>query len=300
MRATLSEAALVGFAFACLAMVATFPLVLHFGRALPGDLGDPLLSSWILGWDADRLRHGLTGLWDAPILFPSRHTLAFAEHLLGIAVFVAPVIWLTGNPILAYNIAFLLTYVLAGSGMYLLARELTGRRGVAFLAGLAFAFGPMRALHVSHLQILAWGWMPIALWGLHRFFAWRTRSALAVFAFAFTAEALSNGYFLYFLALASAFVVVYELVTRRASTVECLRAIAALAAASAVILVLVGAVAIAYLSVRQQYGMARPYGDWTMFSADVRSYVSVPRTVRLWGACSMGTSLPSVSCFRGS
>ena len=27
----------------------------------------------------------------------------------------------------------------------------------------------MRALHVSHLQVLAWGWMPIALWGLHRF-----------------------------------------------------------------------------------------------------------------------------------
>ena len=60
--------------------------------------------------------------------------------------------------------------------MYLLARELTGRRDAAFLAGLAFAFGPMRALHVSHLQVLAWGWMPIALWGLHRYFAWRSWS----------------------------------------------------------------------------------------------------------------------------
>ena len=196
MKATVSEAALVLFAFACLAVLASFPLVLHLGRALPGDLGDPLFSSWLLGWDADRLRHGLTGLWDAPLLFPSRHTLALAEHLLGIAVFVAPVIWVTSNPILAYDIAFLLTYVIAGSGMYLLARELTGRRGIAFLAGLAFGFGPMRALHVSHLQVLAWGWMPIALWGLHRYFSTRSTAALAVFAAAFTVEALSNGYFL--------------------------------------------------------------------------------------------------------
>ena len=81
------EAALVVFAFACLTAIATFPLVLHLGRALPGDLGDPLFTSWVLGWDADRLRHGLSGFWDAPILFPNRQTLAFAEHMAGIAVF---------------------------------------------------------------------------------------------------------------------------------------------------------------------------------------------------------------------
>ena len=296
MKATLSEAALVVFAFAALALIATFPLVLHLGRALPGDLGDPLFTSWVLGWDADRLRHGLSGFWDAPILFPSRHTRAFAEHMLGIAVFVAPVIWLTGNPILAYDIAFLLTYVLAGSGMYLLARELTGRRGVAFLAGLAFAFAPMRALHISHLQVLAWGWMPIALWGLHRYFARRSTFALAVFAAAFTLQALSNGYFLYYLSLAGAFVVVYELASRPRDR---LRAIAALTAASAIILVFVGALAIAYLSVRDQYGLRRPYDDWLHFSADVRSYVSVPRTVRLWGAWLDGDTAPERQLFPG-
>ena len=293
------EAAVVVFAFACLTVIATFPLVLHLGRALPGDLGDPLFTSWVLGWDADRLRHGLSGFWDAPILFPSRQTLAFAEHMAGIAVFVAPLIWLTGNPILAYDVAFLLTYVLAGSGMYLLAREVTGRRDAAFLAGLAFAFAPLRALHVSHLQVLAWGWMPVALWGLHRYFARRSTFALAVFAAAFTLEALSNGYFLYYLALASAFVVVYELASRQAPRAERLRAIAALAAAAAFILVFVGAVALAYISVREQYGVRRPYGDWINFSADLRSYVSVPATARLWAGWLNGDTLPERQLFPG-
>ena len=47
--------------FALLSLFSTWPLVRHLGSALPGDLGDPLLNAWILGWDADRLRHGLAG-----------------------------------------------------------------------------------------------------------------------------------------------------------------------------------------------------------------------------------------------
>jgi hypothetical protein len=293
------EAALVVFAFACLSTIATFPLVLHLGRALPGDLGDPLFSSWVLGWDAERLRHGLSGIWDAPILFPSRYTLAFAEHLLGIAIFVAPVIWVSGNPILAYDVAFLLTFVLAGCGMYLLARELSGRRDVAFLAGLAFACSPMRALHVSHLQVLAWGWMPIALWGLHRYFSRRSTAALAIFAVAFTIQALSNGYFLYFLALAAAFVVAFELTSRPWGRADRLRALAVLAVAAAGILLVIGAVAFAYIAVREQYGVRRPYRDWMLFSADVRSYVSVPATVRLWSGWLNGDPTPERQLFPG-
>jgi hypothetical protein len=293
------EAALVVFAFACLSAIATFPLVLHLGRALPGDLGDPLFSSWVLGWDAERLRHGLAGVWDAPILFPTRHTLVFSEHLLGIAIFVAPLIWVSGNPILAYDVAFLLTFVLAGCGMYLLARELTGRRDAAFLAGLAFACAPMRALHVSHLQVLVWGWMPIALWGLHRYFSRRSTAALVIFAVAFTIEALSNGYFLYFLAMAAALVVAYELMSRPSERADRLRALAALTAAAAMTLLVIGAVAFAYISVREQYGFRRPYGDWAQFSADVRSYVSVPATVKLWAGWLNGDPAPERQLFPG-
>ncbi|MFI5178440.1 MAG: hypothetical protein ACHQO8_07755 [Vicinamibacterales bacterium] len=305
-RAAWREGVAVVLAFACLSIVVTYPLVLRLGRALPGDLGDPLFTTWLLGWDADRIRHGLHGFWNAPILFPSRGATAFSEHMLGIAIFVAPVIWLTGNPVLAYDLAFLMTAVLAGAGMYLLARELTGRRDAAMLAGLAFAFPPLRALHVSHLQVLAWGWMPIALWGLHRFFAARTASdtraarfALAVFASAFVLQAFSNGYFIYFLAIAAGFVLLYELTSRPATRAERAGAIGAVAVASAFVLVAIAAVAVAYVSVRQQYGFRRPYDDWTMFSADVRSYLSAPSTLRLWGGWLTGDTAAERQLFPG-
>jgi hypothetical protein len=307
LKAKASEAALVLAAFSCLTLIATFPLVLHLGRALPGDLGDPLFSSWLLAWDAERLRHGLHAFWDAPILFPSRHTVAFSEHLLGIALPIAPIIWLTGNPILGYDVAFLLTYVIAGSGMYLLARELTGRRDAAFLAGLMFAFSPVRALHVSHIQVLAWGWIPIALWGLHRSIAAlkasdgtrRSTYALGVFVAAFIVQAMSNGYFFYYLTIASAFVVAGELASRSTSAAARWRILRALSVAAFVILVAIAFVAVAYLSVRRQYGFVRPYDDWKTYSANVRSYLSAPATVRLWSTWLRGDDFPERQLFPG-
>ena len=240
------EPVLVVLGLSAVTLAATFPLVLRLGHALPGDLGDPLLNAWILGWDADRLRHGLRGLWDAPILFPTKWTLAYSEHLLGVAIFVAPIYWLSGNAVLAYNVAFLAAYVLAGGGMYLLARELTRDRTAAVLAALIYAFGPFRAEHISHLQVLMSGWMPVSLWGLHRFLATRSRRALAVFAGAFVLQALSNGYFLYYLALAVAVIVGLELVRQPRAWRAMLLP---LAAAGAIAIALLSPVIIAYLDV---------------------------------------------------
>ena len=53
--------------------------------------------------------------------------------------------------------------------------------------------------------------MPIALWGLHRYFRARSLRALLVFAAAFVLQSLSNGYFMYYLAIPAAMVVLYEL-----------------------------------------------------------------------------------------
>ncbi len=268
---------------ASLAILATWPLVRHLGSALPSDLGDPLLNAWILGWDADRLRHGFQGLWDAPILFPNVRTLAFSEHLLGIAIPLAPVLWLTHNPILAYNLAFILSYVLAAVGMFLLAQRITRSTEAAVIAALAFAFGPIRTDQISHLQVLTAGWMPICLWALHRYFDGFSRRWLAVFAGTFAWQALSNLYFLYFLALPVGVVLVCEFSARRdVSKPRMARTIVELACAGGVILLALAPVLKVYLDVREMYGFRRSYGDLINFAANVESYFHVAEPVRLW------------------
>jgi hypothetical protein len=78
-------------AYSLAAIVVTLPLALHATRALPSDLYDTLYNTWAISWDAQRLAHGLAGVWNAPILYPEHNTLAFADNLFGVAFFVAPV-----------------------------------------------------------------------------------------------------------------------------------------------------------------------------------------------------------------
>ena len=96
-------------AFSAVAVATTWPLVLRLGDALPVSRRRRAAAQYalLLAWDADRLLHGLQGWWNLPIFYPYTHALAFSENLLGIALFTAPIQWLTGNPVVAYNVAYL-------------------------------------------------------------------------------------------------------------------------------------------------------------------------------------------------
>lgn len=279
LRSTGGERTAASIGFVAFAIAWTWPLALRPGTRMASPFGDPLLNAWILGWDADRLRHGLSGLWTAPPFYPYPDTLAYSEHLLGIAIPLAPIYWLTGNAVLLYNVALIASFTLAGSGMYLLARDLTGRRDAAVLAALAFMWCPNRAPQVTHLQVLMNGWMPIALWALHRYFATGSRRALAGFVAAFVLQGLSNGYFLFFLAVPVTLVVCVELRRHRARlTTHAIH----LAVAAIAIGLLIAPVASAYWRVKREQGLSRTRGDAVQFGARPSDYVRVSGQLRLW------------------
>lgn len=279
LRTAAGERVAVLVGFVALALAWTWPLARRPGTTMAAPFGDPLLNAWILGWDAERLRHGLSGLWNAPPFHPHPDTLAYSEHLLGIAAPLAPVYWLTGNAVLLYNVALIGSFALAGIGMYLLARGLTGRRDAAVLAALAFMWCPNRAPQVTHLQVLVNGWMPIALWALHRYFATGSRRALAGFVAAFVIQGLSNGYFLFFLAVPVAIVAGVELMRHRDRlTTHAMH----MAAAAIAIGLLIAPVASAYLRVKREQGLSRTRGDAVQFGARPADYFTVSHQPRLW------------------
>jgi hypothetical protein len=274
----LVEAALVVAAFVGLTLVVTFPLVLRLPSHLPHDLGDPVLNAWILAWGAVRMRAGFTGIWDAPALFPYPHALAYSENLFGIAVFTAPIQWLTANPVLCYNLAFIGSFVLAGCGMYVLARSLTGRRDAAFVAGLIYAFTPYRTAQIAHLQMLMSGWIPLSLWALHRYIATRRWALLWASAACVLLQSLSNGYFIYFGALPLAIVGVAEIWRTRPPAVRTFIHVSAVVAA---LLAALAPVAVAYYSVRHGQGLRRT-GEIALYSADLSDYFHGHQGIWLW------------------
>jgi len=260
-------------------LVMTFPLIQHPTRTLPSDLIDTLLNTWIIGWDADRLRHGLSGVWDAPIFFPYRNALAFSENLFGIAFLVAPIYWVTHNAVLTYNVAFVASFVVAGTGMFLLAHSLTGNRPAALIAGAYYAFCPYRMLQVMHIQMIATGWMPIGLFGLHRYFQTRRPRWLALFVIAYVLQVTSNMYAAYLLAIPAACVIAEGVVANRARWRT--MALEIVVAAIVVLLTLVP-VLVPYYQARVAYRNVRNSVEIKMYSADVRSYFSPHESVGIW------------------
>ena len=266
--------------FAAVAIATTYPLINRAATSIPAGLGDPALVTFLLAWDADRIAHGFRDFWEAPYLFPHLHTLAYAEHMLGVALFTAPLQWLTRNPVLVYDVAFLGSFVLAGLGVYLLTQSLWGRPDAALLAGLAFVLSPYRLAQATHLQVLMAGWMPLSLWGLHRYLASRSRRALAGFAAAFVFTALSNGYYLFFFSLAVAVVVGVELSRPRLPRG---RLVAELAAAGAAIGLVLSPFAWMYIRVQRQNAFDRPADDLFHYAARLSDYLAVPQGGWTWG-----------------
>jgi len=159
-------------AYAAIAIIATYPLGLYLASAVPSDIGDPLLNTWILSWDIHALLTNPVHLFQANLFFPLPNTLAYSEHLIGTALMGVPILLLTGEPVIAYNFGFLLSFVLGGWGTYLLVRRYTHHSSAAFLAGLAFAYAPYRLTAFSHLQLLTLQWLPLSLLCLEGFW-WR-------------------------------------------------------------------------------------------------------------------------------
>src|SRR3990172_6320877 len=83
-------------------------------------------------------------IFDANIFHPEPRTLAYSEHQIGSALIAAPLIWGTGNLVLAMNAVLLLSCFLSGWFAYALGRQLGLSTTSAILVGATFALSPPR------------------------------------------------------------------------------------------------------------------------------------------------------------
>jgi hypothetical protein len=191
MRRPTTREALIFFAFVGLTVAMTWPWVTHI-RDAASDAGDPYLVSWILWWDYHQTFHSPLNLFHANIFFPYRYTLAFTEHHYGIALFCFPLFALGLRPLTVTGIATLIGFAFSGYGAFRLARTLTGSNGVAWVAGIAFAFIPYRFGQLPHLVYLFSGWIPLLLEAVVLFIREPTRKRAAWLGIVFFLNAITS------------------------------------------------------------------------------------------------------------
>jgi len=257
--------------------LALFPqLVAHLATAFPGDLGDPPSQAWVLAWDVHALTThgvGLARLYQGNIFYPFHDVLAYQDTLLGVLPFAAPVLLLTGNPVLAYNVLFLGSFVLCAWGAYLLAVLLTRDTRAAFLAGLVYGFSPYRMVHLYHLNLLCGMWIPLALvcWERVRRGGRGDARYWVGVGLCVVLQALSALYYAAFLSVALALLLLVQAPRSPRGRARPLL-LGAVTTAACCALALAPFVA-PYIRVERQLGGSRGLGQAVYFAADLRDFL---------------------------
>jgi 6-pyruvoyl-tetrahydropterin synthase related domain len=264
----------------------TYPLILYFGTYIPYNfedplsvtwvLGDPLLVIWVLSWDFHALTTDPWKLFNANIFYPTENALAFSEHLIGVLPLFAPVYALTGNPILAYNAVFFLSFTLSGVAMFLLVHYWTQNFWASLVSGFLFAFAPVRFGQLWHPQLLTLYWAPVAFLSLEKFLRNKRWRDLVGFALFYWLQVLSSIYLGWFVTIAVVLYVFYYAWSIDRGLLKRSMLTRYISFATLSLLVLVP-FHLPYYHVKQQWGFSRSLQDCVSFSADLLlSPLSVP------------------------
>ncbi len=200
----------VALLYCGLTFLLAYPLSRHPGTRVLANGADPNLFMWSLGWDTHAFTHQPFSIFDANIFYPQRHTLAYSENFIGSAFFAAPILWLTGNMILASNLVALLSCALCGLGAFVLARKLRLSIPAAIVTGIVFGFSPPRFFRIEQLHLTTIQWVPFCLAYLHAYLDTGRRRDLHLAVTFFSLQALTSGHGAALLVLAVVIVLVYR------------------------------------------------------------------------------------------
>ena len=284
------ELSLVVLAGIALAIITSWPLVLHLPSRIAPDLGDPVRTAWEISWVGHAMLSNPLHIFNSNAFYPHPLSLAFSDSLLG----YGPAGFFGSGTVAAlvrYNLLFLFAWSLCFVGAYLLARELgLGRIGGA-AAGAAFAYAPYRVTEAGHLHVISSGGIPLALFLLVRGYR-RSSRALVLAGWLVSAWQVSLGFTLglqyaYLLLVLALLALVYWWRAGRAALPRRLLAV------TCVGIVALGAVTVyqarPYLQVAHDYPTAkRAIKEVKNYSAGPAALLAASSENRVWSGATAG------------
>ena len=148
------------------------------------DHNDIKLVNYIWSWEWHALKTEPLNIFNANFYAPHKYSLALTENLFGSFLLAWPIILISKNIILAYNFTVILSFIVAGLGMYWLIYYLTKNNWAALVGSLIYAFAPYKLIqNISHLNLTGM-WLPYIFLYLHKFFtkpSWKHTWLLTLF-----------------------------------------------------------------------------------------------------------------------
>ncbi len=265
--------ALVVTFFVAMALINTYPLILHPGSTI-GEHGDAYFSVWRLAWVAHQLRADPWHLFDANIYYPHHDTLAYSDAMILPGVALAPLHWAGLDSVVIYNLTLIAAFAASGLCAYVLVRELTGSTAAGVLGGMLFAFSAHRLEHFNHLELQFAFWIPLAILAWHRAVTnGRGYVAVGVLAAAQILCSIYQGVFLV------TWIAVVTAVWFFRTPARGLRAGAAMLLPPMLVLAIYS---VPYMRSRSEVG-DRPPGELSTYSAKPADFAAAPANSLLYG-----------------
>lgn len=294
--------------FLFLTLVFTRPMLSELDSHTVGGYGDNHYFMWIIGWT----RQALFDLGQSPhdtflLNHPFGYQLALTEIAPLQILFALPFALIVNNPVLGYNIAMLMSFVLSGMFMFYWVRRLTASFQSSLIAATAYAFLPYHFAHMlsGHLNLVAIQWFPLYFWGFFEIleskaFSWKSILLLAI---GLSGIALSSQYYLFMALFVSLVIFIIALIRKQCKIGMATWNNLFVAGALSLPALLVGT--IPYYLVHRGGGTQRPITDVMIYSASLTDYLlpftrnpitgkwvaeNFPRD--LWGEATLYLGLP--------
>jgi len=154
--------AVPGVLYAAVLLASFYPESRHPARTILY-VGDPLESAYLMAWHGHQVLRDPRHLFDANYLYPVKGAVATTEHHLLQGLALAPVTWLTGNPILVFNCAVALTALIDAFAARRLALALGGSATGSWAAGALSAFNTYNVHEAPRVHIMLHAFLALAL-----------------------------------------------------------------------------------------------------------------------------------------
>jgi hypothetical protein len=153
-------------AYLVAALVLFYPLTTNMGTVMPGFGGDSYQNLWNIWWVGYALLNLHTSIYYTNLLFFPIGANLVEQTMSPLLALISLPFQALGT-IFAYNVVFLLSFVLSGLGMMVLARYVTKSDYAAFFAGIVFAFSSFHIAQAdAHIHFVNIMFVPLFMYFL--------------------------------------------------------------------------------------------------------------------------------------
>lgn len=235
-----------------------FPQLNRFSTHIPGDPGDAFLIFTLLRWGASTSTSLFSGFWQGPMYASGENVMAYTDTFLPLTIPFRALEEITGSPVLAFNILYIVSWVLCLECTYRLLVRMTSCRSAAIVGSIAFTFSTIRLTQTGHFQLMFAFLIPLVLLALFRLFDRPTIAAGLGLGIAMSSQFLIAAYYGLILIISVSAISAVALIRRRHDPMV-RRLVVALGAGAVVLLVLAGPVMLQHNDVQTSTNERKDY-----------------------------------------